>query len=173
MNQQNLAVPPLEKLERIEAIFFDCDGVLTDGGLFYSDSGDRWLKFSAKDGIGLALWNRASLKSAIISGRPIDIAQARFSELGVHAIHGKCHDKEEMVKQVCRDLNVSPEKSAFVGDDIIDLAAFKAVGLRIAVNDAVIELKEKADWILTSQGGQGAARECCETILRAQGKWPY
>ena len=72
---------------------------------------------------------------------------------------------------MCESLDIAPSRTAFVGDDIPDLEAFKAVGLKVAVNNACPELQDAADWILQTPGGYGAAREVCETILKARGDW--
>ncbi len=163
--------PEAAKLQAIEGVIFDCDGVLSDGGLFYDEQGSRTLRFDARDGFGLALWRKAKLSAAILSGRPTDIASERFRELGVNPIIGRCHDKRKGVRDICGEMGVAPEHCAFVGDDLPDLPAFSQVGLRIAVANAAPEVHEAADWILEASGGHGAAREVCETILKARGDW--
>ena len=163
--------PSRDRLLEIRGLIFDCDGVLTDRGLFYDERGTRILRFDARDGFGLALWRRAKLSSAILSGRPTDIASSRFAELGVSPIMGRCHDKRQGVQDICKEMGVEPQHCAFIGDDLPDLAAYSQVGLRIAVADAAPEIIETADWILEARGGHGAAREVCETILKVRGDW--
>ena len=164
--------PSDERLKKVEGILFDCDGVLTDGGLLYDEAGTRLLRFHARDGFGLAIFAKvAGLKVGILSGRPTDIAEKRFAELGVGAFKGKSKDKYQDALQMCTDLGIAPEQTAFVGDDIPDMGAYRAVGLKVAVGNACPELKEAADWVLTTAGGQGAAREICEAILKAKGQW--
>ncbi len=164
--------PKKEILERIEGILFDCDGVLTDGGLLYDERGTRLLRFHARDGFGIALFTKkAGLKIGILSGRPTTVAEKRFKEIGVGAFKGGSKDKYHDSLQLCQELNIDPNHTAFVGDDIPDLPAFKALGLKVAVGNACQELKEEADWILETPGGQGAAREICEAILKARGDW--
>jgi len=164
-------VPDNDRLKAIQGLIFDCDGVLTDRGLFYDERGTRLLRFDARDGFGLALWRKANLRAGILSGRPTDIASERFSSLGVEPIMGRCHDKREGVQALCKKMGVLPENCAFVGDDLPDLPAFSQVGLRIAVADAAPEVLNAADWILKASGGHGAAREICETILTLRGDW--
>ena len=163
--------PDSARLEAVEGIIFDCDGVLTDRGLFYDERGTRILRFDARDGFGLALWRKAGLRAAILSGRPTDIASERFTSLGLAPIVGRCHDKRQGVIDVCEQMGLSPSACAFVGDDLPDLPAFSQVGLRIAVADAAPEIHQAADWILEARGGHGAAREICETILKLRGDW--
>jgi YrbI family 3-deoxy-D-manno-octulosonate 8-phosphate phosphatase len=164
--------PDATRLQSIEGVLFDCDGVLTPGDLIFDERGGRLLRFHARDGVGLAIFcKRVGLKAGILSGRPTDIAEKRFAELGVQSFMGGSRNKYEDALKMCEALDIAPENTAFVGDDIPDLAAFRALGLGVAVNDAADEVKEAADWILQTRGGYGAAREICEAILRARGDW--
>lgn len=160
-----------DRLAHLEALFFDCDGVLTPGDLIYDDTGRRLLRFHARDGIGLILLRNAGIRTAVISGRNTDIARHRFFELGVHHFQGQCRHKDQALRTLAAELNIEPEKIAFVGDDLPDLAAFAAAGLAIAVADAAEEVKAQADLVLTSQGGYGAIREIAEAILKASNRW--
>lgn len=163
--------PSVGSLNNIDAVVFDCDGVLTDRGLLYDETGKRLLRFDARDGFGIALWCRSGFKASILSGRPIDIAEKRFSELGMTQLQGSCHDKRGAMQSLCETWNLDPQRVAFVGDDLPDLPAFSVVGLKIAVQDAALELQTAADWVLHAKGGFGAAREVCETLLKARGTW--
>ena len=172
MSTENKSAPDATRLQSIEGILFDCDGVLTPGDLLYDEKGGRLLRFHARDGVGLAIFcKRVGLKAGILSGRPTDIAEKRFAELGVQSFIGGSRNKYDDALKMCEARNIAPENTAFVGDDIPDLVAFRAVGLKVAVNDATDEVKEAADWILKTPGGYGAAREICEPILRARGDW--
>lgn len=158
-------------LMRIEAMVFDCDGVLTPADLIYDEAGKRSLRFSARDGVGLGLASRMGIKLGIISGRSLDIAEARFRELGVTHFVGRCKDKAAALQSMCNELNVAAANTAFVGDDLPDLAAFRVAGLSVAVADAVYEVRSAADLLLRTPGGRGAARELCEAVLKAKGLW--
>lgn len=160
----------VERLRALEALVFDCDGVLTRGELFYDEDGRRLLSFDVKDGAGIALLAK-SLPIGILSGRAVDIAEKRHRELGVRFFAGRCEDKAEGLLAMCREMGVAPSRCAFVGDDIADLAAYRVAGLRIAVAEAAPELLARADWVTESRGGAGAVREICELILRARGVW--
>lgn len=162
---------PVALLANIEALFLDCDGVLTNGEITYDENGLRSLSFYSRDGLGLAVLARAGVHIAVVSGRPTDVAEQRHRELGVSHFIGSCHDKAAAVRDLCSELDVDPSACAFVGDDIVDLAGFAAAGIGIAVADAAPEVREAADWVTSAPGGRGAVREVCEAILRGRGVW--
>jgi 3-deoxy-D-manno-octulosonate 8-phosphate phosphatase (KDO 8-P phosphatase) len=159
------------RLQRLEGLFLDCDGVLTPGDLLYDERGTRLLRFHARDGFGIALLCRTGLPVVVLSGRPLDVAEHRMKELGVARFVGRCRDKGVEMIRLCEELGIRPESSAFVGDDIPDLAAFEHCGMRIAVADAAAEVRAAADWVTRAPGGRGAVREVCEAILKARGDW--
>lgn len=160
-----------ERWADIRALILDCDGVLTSGEIFYSETGERSLAFFARDGLGLAILCRSGVRCAVLSGRPTDIAEIRHKELGLEAFVGRCLDKAKGIRDLAETLQIPLEKMAFVGDDLADLAPIKLVGLGIAVADADADLKTAADYICSKDGGRGAVREVCENILRAKGVW--
>jgi len=160
-------------LNNIRAIVMDCDGVLTPGDIIYDQEGNRLLRFHARDGVGIAVAARVGLKLGILSGRSTDIAERRFAEIGVTAFIGHCRDKKEGLFEICKKLDVPPDHTAFVADDVPDLAAFAVVRLKVAVRNSAPEILNAADLILQTDGGHGAVRELCEAVLKSQGKWPY
>jgi 3-deoxy-D-manno-octulosonate 8-phosphate phosphatase (KDO 8-P phosphatase) len=169
--KQNKPAPTAAILSQLQAVVLDCDGVLTPGDLYYAPDGGRLLRFSARDGFGLALLCRTDVAVGVLSGRPIDIAQARLQELGVRSFVGQVRDKALGLQQMCKELGVEIQRTAFVGDDLPDLAAFAEAGLRISVGDAAPEVQAAAHWITQAAGGRGAVREVCEAILKARGAW--
>jgi 3-deoxy-D-manno-octulosonate 8-phosphate phosphatase (KDO 8-P phosphatase) len=166
-----MTAPPTAVLTQLQAVVLDCDGVLTPGDLFYAPDGGRLLRFSSRDGFAMALLCRTEVAVGVLSGRPVDIAQARLQELGVRSFAGQVRDKAVGLQQMCKELGVDPQHTAFVGDDLPDLAAFYVAGLRVAVADAAPEVLEAAHWITKAPGGHGAVREVCEAILKARGAW--
>jgi 3-deoxy-D-manno-octulosonate 8-phosphate phosphatase (KDO 8-P phosphatase) len=164
--------PSPQRLAKVSGLVLDCDGVLTDGGLYYDPTGARFLRFDAKDGFGLALLCRTGLKVGVLSGRPTPIAERRLKELGVKHFLGRSGDKGEGLVAICAAMGISPKECAFVGDDIPDLAAFVRAGLKVAVADAVPEVLADADWVTAAPGGRGAVREVCTALLKARGVWP-
>lgn len=161
-----------ERLRNLQGIVFDCDGVLTNSELLYDQHGTRLLSFHAKDGFGLAmLCKRHKFPAAVLSGRPTDIAEHRFRELGVREFYAHARDKAAVFLDICSGWGIDPAECAHVGDDIPDLYAFGVAGLKIAVADAAPEVKDAADCVTTTAGGHGAVREICEAILKAHGAW--
>ena len=163
--------PSGERLAKLTGLVLDCDGVLTDGGLYYDGTGARLLRFDAKDGFGLALLCRAGIPVGVLSGRPTPIAERRLKELGVKHFLGQSGDKGEGLVAICAAMGLSPKEVAFVGDDMPDLAAFGRAGLKVAVADAAPEVLASADWVTDAPGGRGAVREICTAILQARGVW--
>lgn len=165
------SVPNASLLANIQALVLDCDGVLTPGDLFYDENGRRLLRFHARDGSALAMMCRSGMPVAVLSGRPVDIAEKRCRELGINEFRGSCRDKAKGLRELCADLNVDPAHTAFVGDDLPDIPAMLTAGLAIAVGDAAPEVKHVAHWVTEKHGGLGAVREVCEEILKARGDW--
>lgn len=160
------------RLRDVRLLCLDCDGVLTPGDLYYGEDGTRILRFHAKDGLGLALLKGSDLQVAVVSGRRTDIAELRVRELGVQHFIGQAHDKHEAVVTLSQKLGLNKAQCAFVGDDLPDLAGFRASGVAIAVADAAREVRAAADWVTKHEGGMGAVREACEALLKAKGLWP-
>ncbi len=157
--------------KEVQLIIFDVDGVLTDGGLYVDDDGTPMKKFHVRDGLGIKLAQSAGLKIAVLTGKVSEVVHHRMNELGIeHFIQGS-KDKGTDVHALEAMAGVPLEQTAYVGDDLIDLPAFSKVGYPIAVADAVAEVKDAAMFVTHARGGQGAAREAIEHILKAQGKW--
>lgn len=160
----------LDKARSIQLVAFDVDGVLTDGSLILGDKGDEYKIFHAHDGLGLVMLRDAGLEIAVISARSSPIVEERMAALGIDYVYQGQSDKQTALKNLMQKLNVNKEKTAFVGDDLVDLPAMSLTGLAIAVANAQPLVREKADWVTSNGGGHGAVREICEMILQAQGK---
>ncbi len=158
-----------EKLSRVTLLLMDCDGVLTDGRLYYSDKGETLKVFDVKDGQGISLWHAAGFQSGIITGRPGNgIVERRAAELGMQFVRDASTDKLADLKSILELSNVTAESAAFIGDDVADLAVMKAVCVSFAVCDAMKIVKEQADHVLSRNGGRGAIREAIDLILSAK-----
>jgi 3-deoxy-D-manno-octulosonate 8-phosphate phosphatase (KDO 8-P phosphatase) len=154
----------------IKLVAFDIDGVMTDGGLHYTDDGHELKTFNVQDGLGVVLLRRAGIKVAIITGRTSNVVNCRAKDLGVeHVFHG-VGDKGAVSGQLLEQLGLQWSELAFMGDDLIDLPAMTRCGLAIAPANARPVVKERAHVVTDASGGKGAVREAIELILAAQGK---
>lgn len=155
---------------RIKLVAFDIDGVMTDGGLHYSDDGHEFKTFNVQDGLGIVLMKRAGIEVAIITGRTSNVVSCRAKDLGIeHVFHG-VGDKRTVAGKLLEQLGLNWSELAFMGDDLIDLKAMAQCGLAIAPANARPIVKERAHAVTEAAGGHGAVREAIEFILAAQGK---
>ena len=160
-----------DKIPNLQLIVFDVDGVLTDGTLIYDNTGNELKRFNIKDGFGIRAARFSGLQVGILTARSSEVVRRRAKELKIdHYFHG-CKNKAEGIEAIVERAQVSLAQTAFMGDDILDLPALKKVGYPMAVADAAIEVLETAEFVSEAKGGQGAARQAVEHILRGQGKW--
>lgn len=161
----------IEKAANIKLAVFDVDGVLTDGKLILGENGNEYKSFHVRDGHGLVMLLESGCKIAVITARSSKIVAERMESLGIEYVYQGEKDKGARLMKLIAELGLEREQVAYVGDDVIDLPAMIKVGLPIAVADARPEVKQHADWITEDRGGQGAVREVCELIMKAQGKF--
>ena len=159
------------RAKAIRLLLLDVDGVLTDGRIIYNGSGREFKSFSIKDGQGIVLLRRAGLEVGILSGRRSPAVIARAKELGIALCQQKVLDKGKALKSILGMKKIRAEQVCYMGDDLVDLPVFFRAGLAVAVADSVEEVKANAHYVTHHPGGQGAVREVCELILKAQGKW--
>lgn len=156
------------RLAQVKLLAVDVDGVLTDGGLYYSDSGEELKKFNVKDGQGIKLVMQAGIEVAMITTSTSLSVLHRAKKLGIkHAFIG-IEDKLTIVKKLCEDLNLSLSQVAYVGDDIVDLPVMHAVGCPLSVADAMLENQDCAVYVTRLAGGQGCVREICNLLVKAR-----
>lgn len=158
-------------MKDVRLIVFDVDGTLTDGSVHFDDEGREHKHFHIADGLGFRLAEAAGIKIAIVSGRKSGAVSRRMNRLPAEDVLQAVGDKSAALRDLMKRHDLAPAQVAFVGDDLNDLLAFDAVGVRIAVANAVPELKRRADYITERPGGHGAAREAIEAILRAQNRY--
>jgi len=161
----------INRLERIKLLILDIDGVLTDGGIVYNDTGVETKEFNVKDGLGIRLLMEAGIDLCIITGRRSGALRHRCKNLGIDLIFDGIDNKAAVFDLVLDRTGAAAEETAFIGDDLPDIALMKRVGLAIAVADAHPIVLENADMVTSANGGKGAVREACEVILKAQGLW--
>lgn len=155
----------------IKLVIFDVDGVLSDGKLYFSATGDALKAFNAKDGLGIKMLLQQGIDVAFITGRKSEIVSQRAKELGVQHLYQGQSNKLEAYTTCKNKLSLVDEQIAFMGDDIIDLPVMKIVGLPIAPANAFDYVHEHALYSCKTNGGDGAAREACDFILHTQNKW--
>lgn len=155
---------------RVKLACFDVDGVLTDGRLWYGAGGESLKAFHVHDGLGLKLLMQAGVKTAIVTARQSAMVEARGRELGFTHVHQGVKDKHALVSQLAQENGITLDECAFVGDDLPDLAAMRAVGLSIAVTNAHLWVRDRAHWRTQRAGGDGAVREVCDLLLGARGE---
>jgi len=160
-----------QKLETIQLLVLDVDGVLTEGQLVIHADGTESKCFHTLDGHGIRLWQRAGLQVALLSGRYSEPTQRRADQLEIAHVLQDCHFKLPALEKLMAELELSPEQVAYIGDDLPDLPAIRHVGFGVAVADAVAEVRARADYVTTCGGGRGAVREVIELILKTSGRW--
>ena len=159
------------QLENIDLLLLDVDGVLTDGSITYSDSGEQIKSFNSRDGLGLKLLMDAGIGVGIITARKSKALEYRCKNLGITLLFSGIQNKSSALDTITAQTGITAEKIAFVGDDLIDLPVMKRVGVSFCVADAAQDVKDHSDSITHQKGGHGAVREICERILKAKGLW--
>ena len=143
----------------------DCDGCLTDGGMYYTETGDELKKFNTLDGMGISLLRDRGIITGIITGETTGILERRARKLKIDEVHQGIKNKLAIVDQLCQKYGITREEVAYVGDDINDLDALCNVGFSCTVDSAQSIIKEKVDYVSSNKGGEGAVRDIIEKIL--------
>ena len=153
---------------RVKLLALDVDGILTDGGLYYTESGEVCKKFNVKDGKGIKLLMQSGVEVAIISANDSAATLHRAKKLGIANCFTGVEDKLEVLETLCHKLNISLSQVAYMGDDLNDLPVLKVVGLPLTVADAIPENQATAAYVTKLSGGQGAVREVCNLLLNSR-----
>jgi len=159
----------LQKARTIRLLALDCDGVLTDGRLYYGNAGEEMKAFNILDGHGIKMLRATGIETAIITGRKSELVQRRAKELGITALLQGREDKLVALRELLADTDIGLDAVAYCGDDLPDLAAMLAVGLGIAPANANAAVRERAAWVTQAAGGAGAVREITDLLMQAQG----
>ena len=159
------------KASAVRLILFDVDGVLTDGKILLHADGSESKRFDIRDGTGIVWAQRSGLIVGVLSARSSAATAQRAAQLGITVVHQGVTSKLETYEQILQDLKLADDQVAYMGDDLLDLPVLSRVGLAAAPADAVAEVRARADWVSAARGGDGAARQLVEVILRAQNKW--
>lgn len=165
--------PPelLLKAQGVRVAFFDVDGVLTDGGLYISEAGETLKRFNTLDGHGLKLLRKAGITPAVITGRDSRPLRARLEALGVTHVHYGTEDKRPAAEETLKALGLGWNEAAAIGDDWPDIAVLRRCAFACAPHNAHAEVRAIAHHITRARGGEGAAREFCDLLLVASGRY--
>jgi 3-deoxy-D-manno-octulosonate 8-phosphate phosphatase (KDO 8-P phosphatase) len=161
---------PRPALNQVKLVITDVDGVLTDGGIYFDATGECLKRFHVRDGLGIRLLEESGIRVAALSGRDSATLRKRIADLGVTLYKFGVKDKAAACRELMKQAGVTTEQTACIGDDSIDLPAFKACGISYAVADAPEYVKSQATHTLSTKGSEGAFRELADTILTAQDK---
>lgn len=154
-----------EVLQQIRLFATDVDGVLTDAGMYYSESGDEWKKFNTRDGMGIKLLQKAGLITAIVTQERTRLVARRAEKLAIPELHQGVFDKLSVIRDMAIRHGLSLKQVAYIGDDVNDIDALKAVGLSAAPADSLPQVLEIVDYVCRQKGGEGAVRELADMIL--------
>ncbi|MBI5429260.1 MAG: HAD family hydrolase [Nitrosomonadales bacterium] len=159
----------VSRAKLIRLIAFDVDGVMTDGGLYYSGSGEEFKRFNSLDGHGLKMLRASGVEVAIITGRASRCVEARAQNLGIEHVYQGVGNKLEAMVDLLDKLELTRDAAAYMGDDVADLGVMRHVGLSISVPESPQLVREHSGYVTQRGGGHGAVREACELIMSAQG----
>ena len=157
------------KAKGIRAIFFDVDGVLTDGGIIYNNAGQEYKRFNVKDGQIIKHLKQAGIVTGVITGRSSQVVKDRCEELKIDVHRHGIHNKLETFEQLLLEQGLDASQIAYIGDDINDLPILIRCGLSATPLDGHKTVKANVDLVLETKGGEGALRELADLVLSAQG----
>jgi 3-deoxy-D-manno-octulosonate 8-phosphate phosphatase (KDO 8-P phosphatase) len=167
----NFAPELLLQAQGIRVLFLDVDGVLTDGGLYFSESGESIKRFHTLDGHGLKLLQRAGITPAVITGRDSKPLRLRLAALGIAHAHFGTEDKRPAAEATLQALGLDWTQAAAMGDDWPDLPMLTRCALACAPANAQAEVLAQAHYVTRLRGGEGAVRELCDLLLVASGRY--
>lgn len=153
---------------KVKMLLTDCDGVLTDGGMYYSEQGDESKKFNTKDGMAVAKLREQGVKFGIITGENIQLVRRRAEKLKADVCYIGVRDKVAVLNEICAKFRLSYDEMAYIGDDLNDIGILNCVGLPCSVVNGTQRAKQAAVYITQAKGGEGAVREVAELILDAK-----
>jgi 3-deoxy-D-manno-octulosonate 8-phosphate phosphatase (KDO 8-P phosphatase) len=156
---------------RVELVLFDVDGVLTDGKIVLHADGTESKTFDIKDGTAIVWAQRSGLRVGVLSARSSASTAQRAAQLGITLVHQGVASKLDAYERILDDLALTDDRVAYMGDDLLDLPVLTRSGLSAAPADAVEDVRARVHFVSSARGGDGAARDLIEVILRAQDKW--
>ncbi|MGZ5718796.1 MAG: KdsC family phosphatase [Burkholderiales bacterium] len=157
------------KARPVKLAIFDVDGILTDGGLYYSDSGEETKVFDVRDGHGMKMLQTSGVALAIITSRQSRCVTRRADNLGIDLVFQGVENKLSAFLALTARLGVEPSACAYMGDDWVDLPVLTRCGLALSVPEAPAIVRQRVHYVTHASGGRGAVREACELMMQAQG----
>lgn len=173
---ENLSEDVIERAKNIRLLLLDVDGVLSDGRLYFGNSGEEIKAFNILDGMGIKLLQNSGVQVGIITGRTSQLLERRANNLGIKLLVQGREDKLTALTELLENKpsgleDITLDQIAFMGDDLPDLAVIRRVGLGLTVPNGHTEVQRNALWQSQRNGGEGAVREACDFILQAQGQY--
>ena len=154
------------KCKKIKLVLTDVDGVLTDGGRYYSEKGEIVKRFHVRDGMGINILLRNGIKTAIVTKENSKIVKKWAKEMNISKTYSGIKNKEKELEKICKFYKILPDEVAFIGDDVNDIELMKKVGFSVTPSDGILQAKKIANYICKSSGGNGALREMIDVILK-------
>ena len=158
----------MKKCTNIKILLTDVDGVLTDGGMYYSAHGDVMKKFNSKDGMGINILRKKNIPTIIVTKEKTEIVKKWARKMNVKKVYDGVLEKELILEKICKFFKISEKEIAFIGDDVNDLKLMQKVGFSVAPKDGNNAVKKIVDYITKSKGGEGAVREITDLIVKAK-----
>ena len=154
-----------KKLKKIRLVITDVDGVLTDGGIFYSKNGEFLKKFNTRDSMGMELLLNCGIKTVMLTRENSEIVKKRAKKIKIVELYSGVTDKKSILPKILKNYNVRIDEIAYIGDDINDLEIMRSIGFAATPNDGNTEVKKISNYICKMKGGEGAFREIADLIL--------
>ena len=156
------------KASKIKVVLTDVDGVLTDGGMYYSNKGDIMKKFHVRDGMGVTLLRKNTIPTIIVTKEKNEIIKQWSKKMKIDKLLMGIINKEAVLEKICQNYDVQASEICYIGDDINDLGLLKLVGFSATPSDGIIEAQKICDYVCENSGGNGVFREVANMILSSQ-----
>ena len=158
----------LMRLKKIKVVLTDVDGVLTDGGMYYTSKGDVMKKFHARDGMGVSLLRRRNIPTIIVTKEKTMMVKKWSNKMRITELFDGVKEKEKVVQKICRKYNVKTDEICFVGDDVNDIELLKIVGFSASPKDAITHVQNIVNYVCKKNGGEGVFREIADMIIQVR-----
>ena len=154
------------KIKNIKFVLTDVDGVLTDGGMYYSSDGEYMKKFNTRDSMGMELLLNNKIKTVFVTRENSKIVKKRVQKIKTVDLYSGVLDKKELLPTILKKYNVTSNEVAYIGDDVNDMDIMQSVGFSATPSDGNYRVKKISDYVCDLKGGEGAFREFADMILK-------